>query len=440
MRGHFISKRNQDRLLNTLFKKDCYYMNSDYKAGRKASAYVAGVILILTLGAGTALLFGGRQKEFSEEENRNLAVRPEFNIADIPDAQFQSDFESFVADQFPFRNSFIELNTRLRLLAGQTVINGVRYEGDYLIETLNLSDVNEERIEKNSEYLSKAVEYFEGCDLKTSVIWIPDKEEAFGISHPSWSLDSVSNNVLKLNLELTDFYKTDHHWTSEGAYKAYRQISSWNDLTDICELGTEETVCNDFLGTTHSKTLLAPSADKIIRYNLPYDIDLNVEYPDDYASELFNPAGIYQYDKLSGKNKYEFFLGGNTSYVKVKNGFCAEKSKRLLLFKDSFSNSLIPFLAANYEEILLVDLRYTGTDLSSNIKDFDPDEVMFIFNRTSFINETSLYKLADVYDAESPSGDASKDNTDDILIEDVESDDDIIVEDGESDDDIFVED
>ncbi|MCR5389076.1 MAG: hypothetical protein K6E56_07510 [Lachnospiraceae bacterium] len=417
------------------------------RTGRRISAYIAGAVLLLTLGAGAGLLFGGGQREFSEEENRTLAARPEFNIGDVVDAEFQSDFESFVSDQFPFRNSFIEINTRLRLLMGQSVINGVRYEGDYLIETLVVAGVDEERVAKSREYLSKAASYFEDSGLKTSVIWIPDKEEAFGVSHPSWDLDTVCDSVLKLNLNLRDFYKTDHHWTSEGAYKAYKEIAMWNDLTDLCELGTEEEVCNDFLGTTHSKTLVAPEADSIIRYNLPYDIDLSVEYPEDYAKDLRNPESLYQYDKLSGKNKYEFFLGGNTSYVTVKNGFSADKSKKLLLFKDSFSNSLIPFLAADYEEILLIDLRYTGSDLAARIAEFEPDEVMFIFNRTSFINETSLYKLTAIYDSDSSEkivedseDDIIPDEDDDIMVDDTDSDDDITVDDEDTDDDILIED
>ncbi len=408
-------------------------MNSKGESGKRISAYVAGAIFILLLAAGTALLFTGGRKEFSEEENRVLATMPEFNISNIKDAEFQNEFEAFVSDQFPFRNGFIELNTRLRLLIGQTVISGVRYENDYLIETLDLSETDEERIKQSREYLSKAVKHFEDEDIKTSVIWIPDKEEAFGVSHPSWELDKVCDNVLMLNLELKDFYKTDHHWTSEGAYKAYKEIVSWHGLADLCELGSEETVCNDFLGTTHSKTLVAPKADSIIKYDLPYDIDLSVEYPEDYAAKLNNPTGIYQYDKLTGKNKYEFFLGGNTSYVTVRNGFSADRHKKLLLFKDSFSNSLIPFLAADYEEILLIDLRYTGSELNEKIEEFGADEVMFIFNRTSFINETNLYKLTAVYD----NGEGSDD---DIIIDDSDSDDDILVDDSDSDDDIFIED
>ena len=92
-----------------------------------------------------------------------------------------------------------------------------------------------------------------------------------------------------------------------------------------------------------------------------------------------------------GKDKYKVFFGGNYGQVVIKGG--CDNGKTLLIIKDSFANSLAPFLTADYETIIMLDLRYSTGSAQSVIDENNVDDILFIQEMRSFSNDKSLIKL-----------------------------------------------
>ena len=104
------------------------------------------------------------------------------------------------------------------------------------------------------------------------------------------------------------------------------------------------------------------------------------------------------YDKsfLDKKDKYSMFMGGNTPLVKIttKN----TDAPKLLILRDSYTDSLLPFLQANFSEIDVMDLRYYKTQLmessvSDYVKDNGIDEVLVCYSVYNFGTDTNVFML-----------------------------------------------
>ena len=92
---------------------------------------------------------------------------------------------------------------------------------------------------------------------------------------------------------------------------------------------------------------------------------------------------------LEKKDKYELFLGGNYAKAVLRTG--VENGKHLLLVKDSFANSLVPFLCGDYETITMVDLRYCREKIQP-LAD-EADDVLVLYEITNFAADGNLFKL-----------------------------------------------
>ena len=76
--------------------------------------------------------------------------------------------------------------------------------------------------------------------------------------------------------------------------------------------------------------------------------------------------GLYWEEYLGKKDKYSTFLGGNHSVDVIRNSD-VKSERKLMILKDSYANSMIPFLATNFSEIHVVDLRYYAQNLYTYI-------------------------------------------------------------------------
>jgi len=175
------------------------------------------------------------------------------------------------------------------------------------------------------------------------------------------------------------YFKTDHHWTALGAYYAYAAFMEMKGETPVPLEKYEERKIEGFLGSTYTKTLnkeLEKNPDTIYVY-MPFT---NYKYEMYYGEEC-KEADIIDMNYAEGKDKYLVFLstGGATwSVIKtdVKNG------KKLLVMKDSFGNTFVPFLLPHYEEIYVVDSRFyskysAGKNIVEFIEDNGINEILF---------------------------------------------------------------
>ena len=107
-----------------------------------------------------------------------------------------------------------------------------------------------------------------------------------------------------------------------------------------------------------------------------------------YVEEQEKTATLYNSEALEKKDNYEVFLKGNHPLVKIKTD--ARNDKTLLIFKDSYANSFIPFLVKDFSNIIVVDPRYYYEDIDKLMEQESVDEVLYLYNANTFFNDTSL--------------------------------------------------
>ena len=184
------------------------------------------------------------------------------------------------------------------------------------------------------------------------------------------------------------YYKTDHHWTSLGAYNVFLSNAGALGIDNPVEY-TPYTVSADFEGTLAAKSGDYDSHDKVDVYAPSSDVDYYVNY----VNEKSQSTSVYNVEKLDHNDKYQVFFGGNHPLVTINT--TSESGKTLLVFKDSYANSFVSFLVPYYSTIIMVDPRYYYDDLSQIIHNSMVTDTLFLYSYDTIATDTSL---ADVLD------------------------------------------
>ena len=221
----------------------------------------------------------------------------------------------------------------------------------------------------------------------------PILDEKIYVEEFEKSLDSRINfiypyDTMSSHKEEYIYYKTDHHWTTLGAYYAYEELckklklnkKSLNKYTEV--LATDE-----FYGKLYSKGLFkVKKGDDIYVY-------INKDEKDEsiitYTEEKKKSASFYDTEKLKEKNKYELFLGGNHPIVEIEN-VNVNNDKKLLMIKDSYANSFVEFLTPFFLKIVMVDPRYYYEDIENLISKEKFTDILYLYNSNTFFQDNSL--------------------------------------------------
>ena len=185
------------------------------------------------------------------------------------------------------------------------------------------------------------------------------------------------------------YYRNDHHWTSYGAYCAYRKAI---ELLGQKPVPIEEFYIShsssDFRGTFYSKCLYNKTeADIIDIFSCKNGAEITDVICNDGISETHYDS-IYFMDYLGKKDKYCVFMGENRAYTNIKTN--ADNGKKLLVIKDSYANSFIPFLTQHYSEIAVIDLRYVKTSIRDFADPDDYDQTLFLYNASTFAEDKNI--------------------------------------------------
>ena len=201
--------------------------------------------------------------------------------------------------------------------------------------------------------------------------------------------ENIENIELYDTLDLASFYKTDMHWKQESLDKTVERIALNMNVEKI-ETNYESKSLGDFYGSYYkqiSDNTIKPDeliylTNSTIENSIVYNVEKEREEPV-YNEEVVNETN----------NKYDLFLSGAAAIQQIKNTE-ANNGKKLILFRDSFGSSITPLLISNYEEILLVDIRYVNSNLLSNYIDFNEyknQDVLFLYN-TRVINKSGIFR------------------------------------------------
>lgn len=347
-------------------------------------------------------------RDRSDVENRTLAQFPEFSWEDLKDGGFTKGVEEYFADQFPLRDQWTGLKARAEQVLGKREFNGVYLCGDALIAKVEPPKDGLE--EKNLSYVSRLAERTE---LPVYLGLIPSAAEIWRDRLPrgaeSWDQAAFIARAAELEgVEPIDFltalrdhagertwegifYRTDHHWTTLGAYYGYAALME--ALGRGGEVPEPETVrardlpvSNGFQGTLYSQSG--------IHWLEPDSIEFWVEESGltvtSWRDGTPKEAGLYDWDYLGKKDKYSAFLGGNQPLCVVKN---PEGEGKLLVIRDSYADSLAPFLALHFEEVHLLDPRYYRYSAAKYAEDNGLDAIAVVYSVPNFITDRNLVLL-----------------------------------------------
>lgn len=324
------------------------------------------------------------KKSFSSNENRFLEKFPSISIESIFDGSFMSDFESFVEDHFPFREFFLNLKTNTFKLSGITKQSDVYFGKDgYLLQEFEeptsmdkiIKIVN--RFKENNEktnvsfLLAPTSIYINSNKLPSNVTY--DEGEVIDYYKEKLNVNfiDVKDKLLENNKEYL-YYKTDHHWTTLGAYYAYLVYCEEKGLTPFEY--EYELVSDDFYGTLYSKVI-----DNSLEKDSIHKVVDEDKYEVYYKTKDETKESLYEESYLKEKDKYSYFLDNNHALITITNK-SIKGNNEILIIKDSYANSFIPLISKHYKKIHVIDPRYYKTSISEYIIENKIKDVLFLYN------------------------------------------------------------
>ena len=379
---------------------------------------------------------------FSEMENRYLKQRPAFSWSSLVKNEYTGAYEEYVNDQFAFRDQWIHLKSVGEMALMKIENGGVAYGRDHylfarlypgpLAETRGngsgfggdggrataLPAVSDRQIAANLGFLNR---FLAGYPGQVTLAIAPNSDAVLSDKVPrgmenadqaAYIADIYADvrgaHTLDLIGPMADsaaarqtYYRTDHHWTTDGAWAAYAAFArdrglGYVPLEDLADLRREEP---GFLGTQYSKTKnIDVQPDTLVWYDIPVtDVTIDGKKQADTGRGVVEVDGLYHRDMLGRRDKYAAFLYGNHGLTVIRSGNNLNhqegKTSRVLLVKDSYGNCMAPFLTYSYDEVYVADLRALPTPMSRLVAETDFDDVLILYNFTSFQQDKDLARI-----------------------------------------------
>ena len=357
----------------------------------------AGIVLLLV-----AASIIQPDRKISDEENRILTTFPKPSIENIKNKEYMTALEDYSSDQFILRDLWIRLKVRCDLLVGKREFNGV-----YLGKKKYLMQIPVGMDEKNTKENLEAMNQFlqKNSNLRMNALIVPNaayimkdylplgapvRDQGEDMNYIKKQLSGGiglidTTETLRKHVDEGIYYKTDHHWTSRGAAYGFNAAAKQLEIEGLVSDYKIHTVATDFSGTLASRSGYHKVKDTVEVYQPE-----NVEYQylvSDSDNEEKRPT-IYDRKALEGKDKYQVFFGGNHAMVDIVT--TNDNQRRLLVFKDSYANSFVPFLIPYYNEIIMIDARYYYENVNMLIENKGITDVLFLYNMDTFLNDNSL--------------------------------------------------
>lgn len=346
-------------------------------------------------------------KDFSQVENRPLAQRPAPTLKNVLSGAFMADYETYVTDQFVARDAWVAAKAWSERAVGKSENNGVYFCDDStLITRFDAPDA--EKVANNVNYVNS---FAQKAGVPVYFTLIPGAATVWADKLPQGAPNYDQKLVIDQAAQISAaqfvdlytplmahkgediFYRTDHHWTSLGAYYGYTGLAQALGFTPVslADYG-KTTVSTEFYGTVFSSSGVRwVRPDEMDVYVPEEGISVTSYTYDSKGNPVEEPRQLYDESFLTKKDKYAMFLGGQQSLGVVRTGN-ADKPK-LLLIRDSYSDSLVPFLTPHYSEIHLIDLRYYKQSAAQYIQDNGIDAALVIYSVPNFVTDTNFVWL-----------------------------------------------
>lgn len=359
-------------------------------------------------------------------ENRPRATVPPLNGETVFSGEFASGFESCLGDSVGYRSFFTALSKSMETYKGfvpktgqivstnKDIGTGTTQKqtllvADNAIMEMFIKDTEQEKLyaEAVNHYARKLPE-----NIKLYNMIIPtqlsfqepiyknlqdDQQKAIKSIY-----EKLDESVAKVDAyseieQHTDeyiYFRTDHHWTQQGAYYGYRAFMSaeGGNAVDINDF--EKHSISGVLGYLYEKVndaSVVTVPDTVEWFDVDPDGHIKTVMHAIDEEGNFITYGNSMYDK--SKASYSFFFGGDHSIIEMTNEDNPD-GKTLVVLKESYSNALGPWLIKSYHKVVLVDPRSYKGKFEDIIDDYSPDEVLianYIFT-TNFEDYCELLK------------------------------------------------
>lgn len=375
------------------------------------------VCFVAALAIGGIVTGTAGHREYSDNENRYLTQFPKLVPEDVMTGEVQQELTDAFNDQFPGRDWLTALSTTVKKGIGMKDVGGVYLGKDhYYFEKIMNQNISRTDYFQNLRFVNRLASLSKDAEVTALLVPLPgqilkDKLPEHASLYDADAMYKTAKETLQ-NVKLVDirkdmkevrkqqkgagvqdssgetqvYYRTDHHWTQYGAYvgyKAYtesvgRKAASYENF-DIKEFS------DAFYGTLYSKAL---DSDAV-----PDTIELPEKLPEaEITCDGKEIDAVYDTAKKNEKDKYAVYFGGNYGEVdiRMKN---PDNDRTLVIFKDSFANSMVPFLMKDYAQIRMIDLRYFKRSVSKYMEENPADEVLVLYEMSSFAQADKLNKL-----------------------------------------------
>lgn len=350
------------------------------------------IVLWMALAMSAWLLPG---QETSDAERRPLAQFPEMTPETVFSGKFMEKFEDYSLDQFPLRQGFRTVKSLFHYAAlGQKDNNGIYIENGFAVK--QEYPLNEASIDHAVERFTRLYEKYL-TDSDCYMVIVPDKNfycaedagqlrmdydrlwERFRQELP-WAEQIDLRNVLKQGA----YYRTDTHWMQQSLAMAADTICKAMGVSAQKDLHAA-LAHENFYGVYYGQAALPLLPDSILLMENEIITNCTV-----YDHETGKNTGIYDLEKLSGKDPYEVYLSGPKSLLTITNP-AGQPGKELIVFRDSFGSAMVPLLLADYETVTVVDIRYIQMDVLDRFVDFQGQDVLLLYS-TLVLNNSETIK------------------------------------------------
>ena len=346
------------------------------KRNRSMRETLIGILFVLILFVFMLVNIIVPDKTKSEMENRMLTTKPKLQWSSIVNGDYTKKFENYMTDQFVGRDFWRKMKVAVDQIGGGRQENGVlKGKKGQLMEQIEVAD--KEHLAANLKAIQSFAE--SQSDIPVKMMLVPDAANVLKKDLPTFAkVEDQTQMFSMVKKDLGDavewidvatelskhtnekiYYKTDHHWTTLGAFYAFQAAAPSLGITDdMSGKYVSYAVTDSFNGSLASKSGMNLKEKEQIDIYVPTEEDTDLIV--DYVDEGKRVTSLYNSSALKEKDKYTVFLGGNYSLLDIRT--VSTSKEKLLLVKDSFANSFIPFLTPYYREIVVVDPRYySGT-------------------------------------------------------------------------------
>lgn len=332
---------------------------------------------------------------YSEREKRTLTQKPKFTVANFISGEFSGELEKYLTDQVPLRDGWVTMKTYMELAIGKRESGGAYICKDkYLMD--KFTSYSKKQLAANAAALADLQEKLAAEGVSMNTILVPMAAQVLTDKLPAHAPVTDYTAILQVltdaGVDTTDvlsvlaaysseniYYRTDHHWTSLGAYYAY---CAWRGIEPNADEWTQEVLCNNFRGTTWNKVPLP---------TVPAE-EITAWYKHEYRAVSYNGGeyktnSIYERKYLSGSDQYAVFLNSNQAQTVISG---SRKRGKLLLIKDSYGNTFSQFPVEDYAEVHVLDLRFFKGDVAEYAKENGITDTLVLYGTQNFVKDTNI--------------------------------------------------